>query len=235
MITCIIIEDQAPAQRILKKYIQDVGHLELSACFSDSVSALEYLKNNSVDLIFLDIHLPKISGLDFLTILPKRPKVILTTAYSEYALKGYELNVTDYLLKPFSFERFLQAVSKVKIETEDDNGNVQKEEPSNMDVLFVKSGHEHLGISVKSILYIRSELDYTEIFTENDKVLSSHSLRYWLDKMPKKTFTQVHKSYIVNVEKIRKVSGNQIFFQEGNPVPIGRTFRERLLNEYLQR
>ncbi|MCB0667491.1 MAG: response regulator, partial [Saprospiraceae bacterium] len=107
---CIIIEDQPPAQRILKKYIEDYGHLELKAIFPDALQAINLLKSQSIDLIFLDIHLPKISGIDFLKTMPQKPQIILTTAFPDYALESYELDVVDYLLKPFSFPRFVQAI-----------------------------------------------------------------------------------------------------------------------------
>jgi response regulator of citrate/malate metabolism len=115
MIRCIIIEDQPPAQRVLKKYISDIGNIVLNGTFADALQAMEFLKTSDIDLIFLDIHLPKISGIDFLKMLSTKPYVILTTAFPDYALESYEYDVTDYLLKPFSFERFVQAVSKVKI------------------------------------------------------------------------------------------------------------------------
>jgi response regulator of citrate/malate metabolism len=113
MIRCIIIEDQPPAQRVLKKFIADIGNMDLKATFADALRAMDFLKTEEIDLIFLDIHLPKISGIDFLKTLHHRPNVILTTAFSDYALESYEYDVVDYLLKPFSFERFVQAVSKV--------------------------------------------------------------------------------------------------------------------------
>ncbi|MCG8477219.1 MAG: LytTR family DNA-binding domain-containing protein [Cytophagales bacterium] len=233
MISCIIIDDQPPAQRVLKKYIEDLGTLALEGCFSDALTALEFLKGNSVDLIFLDIHLPKISGLQFLKILPVQPQVILTTAYSEYALEGYELNVTDYLLKPFSFERFVKAVSKVKKGKEENNEKVYEVEKP-LDVLFIKSGHDHLRVKLESVLFIKSELDYTEIFTAEKKYLTSSPLRYWAEKLPAQQFAQVHKSYVVNVSNIIKVSRNQIFFDSGQVVPIGRAFRENFVRAYLQ-
>ncbi|BDD06898.1 LytR/AlgR family response regulator transcription factor [Aureibacter tunicatorum] len=234
MITCVIIEDQPPAQRILKKYIGDINYLELKETFSDAIHAMEYLKHHKVDVIFLDIHLPKISGIDFLSFLPHPPAVILTTAYPEYALKGYELNVTDYLLKPFSFERFLQAISKldaVRSKNDSSPANIIHETP---DTIFVKSGHEHLNIKPESILFIKSELDYTEIHLKDAKHLTSQSLKYWLQKLPKKQFAQVHRSYIVNVTAISKVSGNQIFFDDETIVPIGRAYRESFVNDFLQ-
>ena len=137
---CIIIEDQPPAQRILKKFIEDIGSLQLKGVFSDAIQAMEFLKTNSVDLMFLDIHLPKISGIDFLRTMPNPPYVILTTAFSDYALESYELNVVDYLLKPFSFQRFVKAVSKIP----STNGLKHSEEthshnPENRKEIFIKS------------------------------------------------------------------------------------------------
>ena len=213
MIRCIIIEDQPPAQRVLQKYIGEMKSLDLRATFADAIKAMDYLKTEEVDLIFLDIHLPKISGIDFLKALNNKPHVILTTAFSEYALESYEYHVMDYLLKPFSFERFVMAVSKVP------TPNVHKsslekelERKALPEVIFIKSGYEHLKIAVDDILYIQSEADYTEIYTTGEKHLTSHSLKYWLQTLPLDRFAQVHKSYIVNTRQIVKVSGKRIIF-----------------------
>ena len=205
---CIIIEDQPPAQRILKKYIEDFGTLHLKATFSNAIQAMEFLKTEEVDLMFLDIHLPKISGIDFLKALPNPPAVILTTAFSEYALESYEFNVVDYCLKPFSFQRFVKAVSKVpvkkNIQPELNNENVRKE-------IFIKSGYEYIKITIDDILYIKSDADYTEIFIPNKKCLSSEPLRYWLEKLDNDQFMRIHKSYIINTSKIEKIASNQVF------------------------
>jgi len=138
---CIIIEDQPPAQRILKKYISDFGNLDLVEIFTDAIQALEYLKIHNVDLIFLDIHLPRLSGMEFLRTLNNPPSVILTTAFPDFALEGYELNVVDYLLKPFSFPRFIKAVNKVSVSESIDEGKGNQN-----DSIFIKSGHEYVKI-----------------------------------------------------------------------------------------
>ena len=213
MLNCIIIEDQPPAQRILQKYIQDIGTLELKETFSDALMALEYLKKHPVDLIFLDIHLPKISGIDFLKILSPQPKIILTTAFSDYALQGYELDVVDYLLKPFSFERFLKAISKVVYQSEQQIAqpiNTDSQPDSNERFMFIKTGKDYQKLELDTILFIKSKGDYTHIFTTDGKYLVSHPLRYWVEKLDAKWFCQIHKSYLINVRQISKVSGNQV-------------------------
>ncbi|MBO6531642.1 MAG: response regulator, partial [Muricauda sp.] len=175
---CIIVEDQPPAQRILRKFIQDVPTLQLVEVFSDGLKAMEFLNTESVDLMFLDIHLPKINGLDFLKSIPNPPNVILTTAFSEYALEGYDLNVVDYLLKPFSFQRFLQAVNKVNAKYEQEgskSGGVPLTE------IYVKSSHEHIKVLINDIYSITSDSDYTEIHLADKKILSNESLRHWVD------------------------------------------------------
>lgn len=227
MISCLIIEDQPPAQRILQKFIADLGSLELLGTFSDPTKAMTFIASNPVDLLFLDINLPKISGIDLLRSLPKAPYVILTTAFSDYALEGYELNVVDYLLKPFSFQRFAQAVSKVPTADHREIPQQLRKE------LFIKSGYEYLKVIIAEILYIRSDSDYTEIWTAGKKHLSSEPLRYWLDQLSKHQFTRVHKSYIVNPKEIVKVSGNQIYLSEGTEIPIGRAYKEQFMKGFI--
>ena len=235
MIRCIIIEDQPPAQRVLEKFISDMETLELKAIFADALKAIDFLKSEPIDLIFLDIHLPKISGIDFLRALSNKPKVILTTAFSEYALESYEYEVVDYLLKPFSFERFVKAVSKIPlISTAKSPETVSYDGNTNPEILFIKSGYEHLRISIFDILFIKSEADYTEIFTSEKKHLTSHSLKHWLQTLPSTQFTQVHKSYIINARKITKVSGNRIYFDTDVFIPIGRAFKEDFVLKFLK-
>ncbi|MFD2100448.1 LytR/AlgR family response regulator transcription factor [Flagellimonas iocasae] len=226
---CIIVEDQPPAQRILKKFIEDVNHLELVGIFSDGLQAMEFLNNEPVDLMFLDIHLPKINGIEFLKSIPEAPDVILTTAFSEYALEGYDLNVVDYLLKPFSFQRFLQAVNKASMKQE------QSESVSGNQVneIYVKSSHEHIKVSVKDILAISSDSDYTEIRTEKRKVLSNEPLRHWVDILGPPQFFQVHKSHIVNTKKIDRISGNLVYLIDGSKIPLGRAYKDHFLKSVL--
>ncbi|MFY0602695.1 MAG: response regulator transcription factor [Flavobacteriaceae bacterium] len=236
MLKCIIIEDQVPAQRILQKYIADFGMLNLKETFTDALLALDFLKSESVDIIFLDVHLPKISGVDFIQILPKKHHIILTTAFSDYALKGYELDVVDYLLKPFSFQRFVKAVSKVGMRLESNNSTVEVENnlDANHNYMFLKSGYEHIKLIIKDINYIKSESDYTSISTTTKKHLVSVTLAQWNKRLEIKDFCQVHKSYIVNVHSISKVSGNQIIMEDGTKIPIGRGFKDAFMVNYIK-
>ena len=227
MISCIIIEDQAPAQRVLKKYIQDVGTLELKAVFSNAIEALEYLKSHSIDLMFLDIHLPKISGIDFLKTIVNPPAVIFTTAFSDYAVQGYELNVVDYLVKPFSFERFVQAINKVqpKESVQDTSANLE---------FFVKSGHEYIKVKSEEVVYIQSDMDYTEIHQKDKKLLTPETLSFWENKLRANDFIRVHKSYLINTACIEKIAGNQVYLFGGIQVPIGRVYKDAFLGKYVK-
>lgn len=228
---CIIVEDQPPAQRILRKFIEEIPKMELVGVFSDGIQAMDFMDKEPVDLMFLDIHLPKINGLDFLKSIAEPPQVILTTAFSEYALEGYDLNVVDYLLKPFSFQRFLQAVNKVVVRGENpaletDNGTIQE--------IYVKSSHEHIKVLVKDIFSISSDSDYTEIQLKNKKILSNEPLRHWMEVLTGAPFYQVHKSHIINTQKIDRISGNQIQLTDGSKVPLGRAYKDNFLKSILQ-
>ncbi|WPP50983.1 LytR/AlgR family response regulator transcription factor [Catalinimonas niigatensis] len=231
---CIIIEDQPPAQRILKKYIEDMGSLQLKATFTDAVQAMEFLKTEPIDLIFLDIHLPKISGIDLLKTMPQLPPVILTTAYPDYALESYEFNVVDYLLKPFSFQRFVKAISKVPAKDSGKNQSETAKSPSpNRSEIFIKSGYEHIRVLVDDIIYIKSDADYSEIFLPGKKHLSSEPLRKWLEVLDSYRFTRVHKSYIVNTSMIARVMGNQLTMTNQEIIPIGRAFKDDFAEKFL--
>ena len=229
---CIIVEDQAPAQRVLKKYIQDMGSLELVGTFSDAMQALSFLNKNQVDLIFLDIHLPKISGLDFLKSLTKKPEVILTTAFSEYAVQSYEFDVADYLVKPFSFQRFVRAVSKLD-DTDKVNIETNNERPAKSTTFFVKSGYEYLKVNAEEIRFINTDMDYTELNLDGKKHLSTESLQYWEGKLGE-DFIRVHKSYLVNLEYVNKVAGNIVYLGDAIELPIGRAYKEKLLERIVK-
>lgn len=232
---CIIIEDQPPAQRILKKFIEDIGTLNLKATFSDAIQAMAFLKSEAVDLIFLDIHLPKISGIDFLKTMPHPPHIILTTAFPDYALESYEFNVIDYLLKPFSFQRFVKAVAKVPVKGQPEQAQGVVENPqATRKEIFIKSGYEHIKITIDDIIFIKSDADYTEIFTPMKKYLSSEPLRFWLENLNPEQFVRIHKSYIINTSKIIKVSGNQVYLIDEMVVPIGRAFKEDFVERFLK-
>ncbi|MEM7484935.1 MAG: response regulator transcription factor [Bacteroidota bacterium] len=232
---CIIVEDQPPAQRILKKYIEDIGSLELRGIFSDAVQAMELLKTEPIDLIFLDIHLPKLSGIDFLKTMANPPSIILTTAFSEYALESYEFSVVDYLLKPFSFQRFVKAVSKALERKEIESTNKYKTASvSPRKEIYIKSGYEHIKIYIDAIHYITSDSHYTEIVTDVKKHLSTEPLRFWLENLPNTQFQQIHKSHIINVESIEKIAGNQVCLFGGIKLPIGRAYKEEFMKSILK-
>lgn len=226
MLTCIIVEDQAPAQRVLQKYIADYGRLELKAVCTDAVSALEFLKNNTVDLMFLDIHLPRISGMDFLKTLHHPPAVILTTAFQEYAVESYEHNVADYLVKPFSFARFVKAVSKVQR-----TGLLPVSPPEGIECM-IKSGHEYLRFNSSDILFIRTDMDYAEIHFEGRKLLSSETLTYWEQKLGRFGFVRIHRSFLVNLSKLQKIAGNRAHIDDTTVLPVGRAYKEQLLERW---
>ncbi|MGJ5641471.1 LytR/AlgR family response regulator transcription factor [Formosa sp. S-31] len=234
--TCIIVEDQPPAQRLLQKYIADLGTLKLLGTFSDALEAMQFLQENHVELIFLDIHLPKLSGLNFLKTLETKPNVILTTAFSEYALESYEYSVVDYLLKPFSFERFVKAVLKVPKKEGSKTAQVPIGEPDvnrKKGEVFIKSGHEHVRLEIDSIFYIKSDADYTELYLEKTKYLTYDSLRYWADTLKPHSFIRVHKSYVVNLSKIKKISGNLIVLSNDAKIPLGRSYKDDFMDEVL--
>jgi DNA-binding LytR/AlgR family response regulator len=223
MKTCIIIEDQAPAQRLLKKYIEDIGSLELKGVFSSALEAYSFMQKESVDLLFLDIHLPKVSGLDFLKSLPKSPLVILTTAFPDYALESYEYNVVDYLLKPFSFQRFVQSVMKF---------SALQESTNQLDKNFVvcKSGTDMIKVEFSSILYIEGYGDYTKIHLENEVIISNKPLREWKDELPV-SFIQIHKSYLINFNSFSKLSTGVVVLKNGANLPLGRAYKEAFKNK----
>lgn len=235
MIRCIIIEDQPPAQRVLKKFISDIGNMDLKATFADALQAMDFLKTEAIDLIFLDIHLPKISGIDFLKALHHKPYVILTTAFSDYALESYNYDVVDYLLKPFSFERFVQAVSKVPTsKSERSKQDAPAENSSSPDVLFIKSGYELIKIDVADIRFIQSDADYTEILTAERKHLSQEPLRYWEEYLDPEKFVRIHKSYILNIAKTQKIVGNQVRLDEKKTLPIGMAYKEQFMKNLIR-
>lgn len=222
---CIIIEDQLPAQRILKKYIEDTNSLNLVGTYTNALEAMQVLQTETIDLMFLDIHLPKISGIDFLKTLPKAPKVILTTAFQEYALESYEYTVVDYLLKPFSFQRFLQAISKIEIKTNSNVDSTQNQISTAAEEVYIKVGYDYIRIKTKDILYIRADSDYTEVHLKDKKYVSSESLRHWEEFLSDESFMRIHKSYMINTHTIQKVSGNQVFLENDLIVPLGRAFK----------
>ena len=224
-IKCIIIEDEPLAVKILSDYILQVPFLELQASFKDAILATDWLRNNNTDLIFLDIHLPKLKGMAFLKTLSHAPSVIITTAYHQYAVEGFDLNVTDYLLKPFEFERFLVAVTKVKTAGKEIQSSNEKAEIK--DHLFLNVQKKKVKILFSEIVYIESQREYIKILTTKHEYISKMSTHEIEALLPANLFKRIHRSYIISVNKIESYTAEMVEVN-GVPIPIGRGYRDIL-------
>jgi len=215
MIRCLIIEDEPLASDILRDYIGQVSFLKLQSVCTDAVSALEFLRAQPVDLLFLDIHLPGLKGLDFLRTLKNPPAVILTTAYHDYAVESYELNVVDYLLKPIEFKRFVEAINKVKLQ----------HQHTTPETITVHSEKKSVIIPTQEIIYIESQKEYIKIQTTQ----SSHITKYALSKIEEELnptqFLRIHRSFIISIAKIKAFNGHEVEVT-GKTIPIGGNYRE---------
>ena len=224
--SCIVVDDEPIARDILEKYISQVPYLDLKATFKDGVEALEFLRSDKVDLIILDIKMPRLGGMDLLRTLKSVPAVIITSAYSKYALEGFELSVTDYLLKPFSFQRFLQATEKCRDNTAE--SPVDKENGKD-DYVFIKSDKKLIRLSFPEILYVEALGNYLYVHTSQGKYEIREPLFEFEKRLPADQFIRIHKSFIIAFKAIRYVEGNRVFVSEKTTVPIGRVYRETLL------
>ena len=230
-LNCLIVDDEELAQRIVEKYVGDVSSLNLIKKCSNAMEAMEAIQENNIDLLFLDINMPKINGLSFLRGLKNPPMVIITTAYREYALEGYELDVIDYLKKPFSFERFFsaanKAIDKAKSKHEKPESFVLKSEVLQQideSFIFIKSEKITYKIDYKDILYIESVGDYVKIITNEKVVMAYQSLKHMEDMLPEKNFPRVHKSFMISISKVNNIEGNMIRIGD-TTIPIGRTYK----------
>ena len=222
---CIIIEDEPLALNILKKYISDHPSLELVAICSDALEAQTILTQQNIQLLFLDINLPKLSGINFIKTLIHPPLVIFTTAYPEFAVEGFELNAVDYLLKPFSFERFLKAVNKV-IEKLNNSSLPKKEEIDAF--IFFRSDKKIHKVDLESIHYIEAVGDYMKVITDSGQLLINETMKNLQEELPDRAFIRVHKSFIISRNRIKFIEGNYIQV-ESKSIPIGATYRNDVL------
>jgi len=225
-IKCIIIEDEPLAAKVLTDYISQVPFLELQGAFKDAILATGWLRQNETDLIFLDIHLPKLKGMAFLKTLINPPSVIISTAYHQYAVEGFNLNVTDYLLKPFEFERFLVAVNKVKAAKSEKQK--QPENPAK-DFIFLNSEKKKIKILFSEIVYIESQQEYNKIVTTKKVYFSKITLNEMESLLPSHLFKRIHRSYIISVSKIESYTAEEVLVN-GILIPIGRSYRGILEN-----
>ena len=216
MINCIIVDDTPLAVEKLAGFIKQVPNLSLDASFNNGLEALPYLHSRQIDLVFLDIQMEQLTGLQFMDALQYRPKIVIVSAYRQYAIDGFENNVTDYLLKPYSFERFLKAINKVSAE-------LQK--GMTKDYMFVKTEYRMERIDFADILYIEGKGAYLQIVTKTSKIMTLLSFAQIMDLLPKENFTRVHKSYIIAIDKIENIERNVIKIAKGH-IPIGKSYQE---------
>ncbi|MCF8336204.1 MAG: LytTR family DNA-binding domain-containing protein [Bacteroidales bacterium] len=233
-IRCAIIDDEYLAREYMKEYVGKIPFLELEGDYNSPMKAMSPLQEGKIDLLFLDIQMPDISGLDFLRTLDQKPHVILTTAYKEFALEGYELDVTDYLLKPFSFDRFLKAVNKVyqTIQEKGDSVAIPDKEEQKTDFrdnyLIIRADRKYFKINYEDLIYIEGQKAYVTFHAENKKKITAlASLKKLEENLPSGQFVRIHKSYIVSIKKIDALEGNQLEVQS-EKLPVGKNYRREV-------
>jgi len=230
---CIIIEDEIPAQELLQEYISRVPDLTLLGAFNSALKANPILQSEKVDVVFLDINLPTISGIDYLKTLNNPPNVVITTAYTEYAVESFEYpSIIDYLVKPFSFERFLKSLNKIESGTSTSSqiqyeaiNQVTQDEKS----IFINVDKTLHKINLKDIIYVQSDRNYLTVVTTETKLVFIDTLKKWTSYLHGNNFIQIHKSYIINTQCIEKVTGNLVYINKSK-LPIGKTFKPALFN-----
>jgi two-component system, LytTR family, response regulator len=228
-LNCVIVEDEPLARNLLTEYVRKVPSLSLIEACSSPIIALEVLRNNPIDVLFLDVQMPELTGISLLKVLQKRPLVILTTAYSEYALQGYELDVVDYLLKPITFERFLKAVDKVTLRLESRKSpTIIAEKPpaaAEQPFVFIKDGTKLVKVVFDDILYVEGLKDYVTIHMNNQKIVSLQRLKTLEEQLPPDKFIRVHNSFIVALRSIDVVHKNHVQIRNAQ-IPIGETYKK---------
>jgi len=226
MITYLIIDDEHIAHDIIKDYCDLLPNMELMKNCYDGLEAFEYLNKNDVDLIFLDLNMPKLKGFEFLKTLKNPPKVIVTTAYKEFALEGYELNISDYLLKPFGFERFLKAINKT-FSTSNTQESVSSKSNVDSKRIFLRSNKKYIQLEIDTVLFIEASGNYTKVITKNETIIVREKISSVLDLLPKEDFLQVHKSFAIAPKHIKSIEGNRIFISD-YIIPIGKYYKANI-------
>ncbi|AFU69418.1 two-component system response regulator, LytR/AlgR family [Psychroflexus torquis ATCC 700755] len=234
---CLIVDDEPLAHRIIKNYCNNLSFLDIVKECHSAFEAINYLNENQVDLIFLDINMPKLKGLDFLRTLSNPPLIIITSAYQEYAMEGYELNILDYLLKPFSFERFLKAINKAVsqkklLDTSEKTPNIKVTPVSlpnneNQESIFIKGDKKTHQVQFDSILYLESIGSYVKIHLENETIISLDRLTNFENKLPKNIFLRIHRSYIIAIKKVNTIEGNRVKINK-KEIPVGSVYKHNL-------
>ena len=231
-INCIAVDDEPLALKKMKQYIEKVDFLNLLDLIDNGVEAINYIKQHQVDLVFLDIQMNDLTGIEMLESISRKPLIVFTTAYEDYALQGYELDVTDYLLKPISFKRFLKAIDKVsEIIRQRNPGSLEgfeyKNKEMQIDHLFIKTNNKMQRIDFNDILYVEAMKDYVKIYTYKEKLITLCNIKNFLEKLPKDKFVRIHKSYVVSLNKIEAIKRKNLEIA-GKDIPIGETFKNSL-------
>jgi two-component system, LytTR family, response regulator len=234
MIRCLIVDDEPLALHVLEDYMSKIPFLQLVKSTTNPIEALTLVQEGNVDLVFLDVQMPELTGIQFLRIANGKAKVILTTAYQQYALEGYELDVIDYLLKPIAFDRFFKAVQKAQTVLQPaaaatlkaaEPVSVQQQQDFLSDFIFVKTEHKIQKVYLNDILFIEGLKDYISIFTPAERIITLQNMKKMEDALPAKHFTRVHKSYIVSINKIDSIERSRICIGD-KIIPVGDTYRE---------
>jgi DNA-binding LytR/AlgR family response regulator len=220
---CLVIDDEPKAVEILSDYIEKVPNLECAGAFRDPLKALNHIQNNPVDLLFLDINMPDLSGIQFLNALEHHPLVIFTTAYSEYALDSYDYDAVDYLLKPIEFDRFLKAVNKAFRRFKEKK---KERVPLRGDTIFIKSGTDYHKLDTRNILYIKGTGNYLTFVTLNKEILTLLTMKEALELLPPQ-FHRIHKSYIINLDHVELIDTEEVKIKDQR-IPIGDHYRDDL-------
>ncbi|PWK21202.1 LytR/AlgR family response regulator transcription factor [Maribacter polysiphoniae] len=223
----LIIDDEPIAHDIIKGYCDLLPNMELMKHCYDALEALDYLRENTVDLLFLDLNMPKLKGFEFLKTLTNPPNIIVTTAYQEHALEGYELNITDYLLKPFSFERFLKAVNKVGSSAQ--SATIVASTGESKVSVFLYSDKKHVQVKLSDLLYVEAAGNYAKVVLKKNTLVIREKLSDVLEMLPSDGFIQVHKSYIVAKVHINTIEGNRIIIDD-TIIPIGKLYKTNVLD-----
>jgi len=225
MITCIAIDDEPKALEVIERYCQKSSLTDLKATFREPIKAIEYLNREKVDLVFLDINMPDIDGMQLVQTLAYKPMIVFTTAYSNYAVESYNLNAVDYLLKPITFERFLAAVNKVGNLLAPKNTTVTRDDEAA--TIFIKSGSQTYQVKVAEILYLEKDGNYITVHLKDKQILIRENMGDIFDLVPESGFVRVHKSYVVAVKHISMIEVHQLIIN-GQKIPVGSTYRESL-------
>jgi DNA-binding LytR/AlgR family response regulator len=230
-IKCLIIDDETLAQDVIEKYMANIPILKLVGKCDSAVEAISFLHNNTVDLLFLDLNMPELSGLEMLKTLNNPPKVILTTAYSEFALESYEYGVVDYLLKPIKLERFIKAVNKVveQFSVSADNNKNDKAETNQS--IFIKEDQTTYQVNFSEILYIEAYGNYLKVHTPQKIYVIRDTMHDMQEKLSSTIFIRIHKSYIISIPKIDSMSGNRVYIHD-KEIPIGEIYKQALKQKF---